>query len=357
MVATALQDEVAGRIVAPGIARGGDRVAIEVKEILLDQRPGTVMDVDAVTAGMLREGVRVAVVFLGRFVLVVVEVVADDPNLIGPADTLARPVRWRLLPRAVPAVVEHPDRRSAPAKNLHVGDFDVEAAKDKDPELIDSLLTETRALDLKAGNTDVIARRLVARIATDVKEGTRNLARVLAKAEERSPRARGARRADGQLRPRLLELEIRQIDDIPRTEALREGRRAREDRPRRPRRKGRDAHERHAWPEIQRDKVRGLRKIQHHCRAEEDRRIRLLQLVEKELQHIVVVVGGGIGLPDLEGLGRRVHRASTHGGDDLGFFSGIVPLLRDVCRLRACLRGKKSGQHGSRREEPGHGIS
>ena len=125
-------------------------MAVEVEQVFGDLRPGAVMNIHAIARGMLREGIRVAVVLLRRFMLIVMDVVVQDADLLRSADSVARTVRRRLLAWAMTAIIENAYRRAAPAGDLHIGYFDVEASKYEDAELIDGLLPTARTLDSEA---------------------------------------------------------------------------------------------------------------------------------------------------------------------------------------------------------------
>src|SRR5262245_36567953 len=93
MKAASLQHQVSQRFISAGITRGGKRMSIEIEYVLVDSRPGTVVDLDAISC-------RVAVP-RGARMLVVMDVVAEDPYLPRPADAIAGVVVRRLLSGAL----------------------------------------------------------------------------------------------------------------------------------------------------------------------------------------------------------------------------------------------------------------
>ena len=159
----ALQGQVAERFVASRVALRRDRVAVEVEQVLRDQAPRAVIDLDAVAGGMA--------VPRGPGMLIVVDEVPEDPDLLRTPDALPLDVRRRFLTRTIfrLRIVHDMDSDAAPSSDLHVGDLDIQAAENMDADVVVLLIAKRGPEEAEAGDTHVVVR-LQASAAADVEK-------------------------------------------------------------------------------------------------------------------------------------------------------------------------------------------
>ena len=315
MQSAALQHQIPERFVAARVARRGDGMAIEVEHVLVDLRPGPVMHIDAVPGGVIVER--------GTRMLVVVDIVAEDPHLVRTADPLARKIVRRFLSgplcRLIFCVpfIEHLDGLTAPPGDFHVRDLDIEAADDVDADVVVRLLAEAGSVDPEAGDAHMVVR-LKSRRTIDRQEDFFCVAAMRPEFEERPQRLWCSGRGRRWQRRRC---------ERGRWGGYRG--------------KGTRTCKRHARTETQRNLlIRRIGEVQDHVRPKQNGRVGDRDRLDQEPAHgiVVLLVDLRIRLPDLHEVRRRILQADPRGGRralKLEVVNGEVDAVLEP-QLRSC---------------------